>query len=143
MTAVNSGAPASAEIPVPGRRSRPCTLVRFERLGAEPSGSESRRRDGVMKTFIGIYVAFGAALIISLSGCGSDGLCSGGDCQCLAGESCDFDCDSAGCNQQCAGDCEMTCEAGDCDQQCSTGSDCLATCAGGGCEQQCSPGARS
>ncbi len=71
-----------------------------------------------------------------LSACGSE-ICSDGNCQCPASESCDFECTDGGCSQQCDGDCDASCEAGGCSQQCALGATCNFTCAGGNCTQSC------
>ena len=91
------------------------------------------------KSFLGLYVALGAALIISLAACGSDGICDGGDCECPPGEVCDFDCEDGDCNQQCAtnSDCTASCVGGGCNQQCSLDASCDFSCAGGNCNQSC------
>lgn len=106
-------------------------------------GRPSRARTGEKTMVKATLSAMAPALVIVfislLAGC--SGICSGSDCQCPTGESCDFECPEGNCNQQCDGDCEITCEEGDCDQQCSANADCQVDCEGGGCEQQCSIGA--
>lgn len=81
-----------------------------------------------------------------------NGVCAGGDCTCVEGDSCDFECpegncsqqcnegsectatcEGGGCSQQCLGDCTFSCEGGDCTQQCGTAMSCSITCEGDGC----------
>ncbi len=77
-------------------------------------------------------------LFLGTAGCGE--VCSGGDCQCPDGETCDVGCAEGDCSQQCApgATCVFECEGGGCRQQCSAGADCTFHCGGGSCIQECS-----
>lgn len=62
-----------------------------------------------MKYLFAIVLAFS----FSMTAC-SDETCSGGNCLCDEGGSCDFDCGIGGCSQKCTADasCTFTCEGG-------------------------------
>lgn len=74
------------------------------------------------------------------------GACTGGPCECNAGEDCQQSCSVAGCAMLCKAQsvCSATCEttATGCSQTCESGADCNFVCLGGGCAMRCKAGSK-
>ncbi len=88
----------------------------------------------MLKTFM---MAMVAGSLFFLGACSSQ--CVDGDCNCVEGETCDFECTGTACSQNCSSgsDCTASCAGGDCSQQCSANATCDFSCEGGGCNQNC------